>query len=303
MLNILDIIFLTLAFMITVTGSLILKYENHMPAFIIKAYKYGSFGYKGSGASFLQMIEMPKSYYRHFYVFSSLFSFVALTKMVLVYFLNFNVGDYIVMILRLLLEVEQPSVCVTAAVTAMSLLTVQCWKRFYETYYLQVFAKSSRMNVNHYLAGIIHYFGCVVAIIGQAPLFTGHKSKVVWTDGYTTIFIVPCILIFLWASYEQFQTNTIFANLRRDKKSKKLVTEDHSIPFGRLFRFVSSPHRMCEVIMYTVLLILVPTKTFFCIYLWVITNQFQTAIQAHEWYKTTFKSYPKERRIIIPNYF
>lgn len=109
MLNILDIIFLTLAFMITITGSLINKYENHIPVFIIKAYKYGSFAYKGSEANFLQLIEMPKSCYRHFYIFSSLFSTFALIQMILVYFCNFNVVEYVVLLLRCLLEVDHSS--------------------------------------------------------------------------------------------------------------------------------------------------------------------------------------------------
>lgn len=84
---------------------------------------------------------------------------------------------------------------------------------------------------------------------------------------------MPGVLIFLWCWQEQLKSNLIFANLRKDKKSGKVVTEDHGIPHGRLFEKVSSPHRMCELIMYTVLVLLIPTKTFFCIYLWVLGNQ------------------------------
>ncbi|XP_026765432.2 polyprenol reductase [Galleria mellonella] len=302
MLNILDIIFLGLAFAATVTGVLINNFEKHVPPFIIKGYRYGSFAYKGSDANFLQLIEVPKAWYRHFYLFSSLFGVITLTYMTSVYYFNLTVNKFFTILLRLLLEQDEPTVSVTAAIIAMTLLTIQCLKRLYETYIVQVFAKSSKMNLSHYLAGIIHYFACIVATVGQAPLFCGNQNReyITWNDTRTTVLAIPCSLIFLFAWYEQFKTNIIFANLRKDKKSGKVVTEEHSVPNGRLFKYISSPHRMCEIIIYTVLLLLIPTKTFFCIYLWVLGNQIQTAIQAHEWYKKTFKNYPTERLAVFP---
>ncbi|XP_059060157.1 polyprenol reductase [Achroia grisella] len=303
MLNILDIIFLGLAFTATITGVLINNFEKHVPPFIIKGYRYGSFAYKGSDANFLQVIEVPKAWYRHFYLFSSVFGVATLAYMILVYYFNFTVNHFFTIILRLLLEQDEPAVSATAAVIAMTLLTIQCIKRLYETYLIQVFAKSSKMNLSHYLAGIIHYFACIIATVGQAPLFCGNQNRqnVNWNDTRTSILVVPCSIIFLLSWYEQLKTNIIFANLRKDKKSGEVVTEDHGVPNGRLFSHISSPHRLCEIIIYTALLFLIPTKTFFCIYLWVLGNQIQTAIQAHEWYKKTFKNYPTNRFAVFPH--
>ncbi|XP_068627803.1 polyprenol reductase [Battus philenor] len=303
MLNILDLVFFSLAFMVSFTGFLINNFEKHVPVFVIKSFRYGSFAYRGSGANYLQMTEIPKEYYRHFYSFSSVFSALTLLYAILVYYFECNVNYYIVLILRLIMETNEPAVSVKAVVLALSLLTVQCIRRCYETYCLQVFAKSSKMNLSHYLVGLGHYFGCVIATVGQAPLFCGsqNRDKVIWTDTRTTFLSIPCIAVFLWAWYEQYQSNIIFANMRRDKKTGEVVTEDHGIPRGRVFERISSPHRFCEILLYTVLIILIPTKTFFCIYLWVLSNQIQTAIQAHEWYKKTFKDYPVNRNAIIPN--
>ncbi|CAB3241191.1 unnamed protein product [Arctia plantaginis] len=222
--------------------------------------------------------------------------------MILVYFFGVTVTYPVYFVLKVLLQENEPSVTVSAALIAMTLLTIQCLRRLYETYYLQVFAKSSKMNLSHYLAGIIHYFACIVTVVGQAPLFCGLQFREVmpWNNTYTTIIAVPCTVIFLVTWYEQFRSNIIFANLRKDKKSGKVVTEEHRIPHGRMFEYVSSPHRMCEIILYTILLLLVPTRTFFCIYLWVLGNQIQTAIQAHEWYKKTFDNYPTNRYAVFP---
>ncbi|XP_034825645.1 polyprenal reductase [Maniola hyperantus] len=305
MLNILDLGFLSLALTVAFTGFVIKNYEKHVPAFIIKGFKYGCFAYQGSGANYLQIIEVPKALYRHFYAFSSVFSAVTLIYALLVYCFELSVHRYVVIFLKLFLEQDEPSVPAIAAIIALTLLTIQCTRRCYETYYLQVFAQSSKMNLSHYVAGLVHYFAVVVAAIGQAPLFCGAQTreKILWSDTKTLLLSIPVTLIFLWAWYEQYKSNMIFANLRRDKKSGRVVTEKHSIPYGRLFSYVSSPHRLCEVIMYVMLLILIPTRTFFCIFLWVICNQVQTSIHAHEWYKNTFKDYPKDRTAFIPKIY
>lgn len=109
MLNILEFIFLSLAVAVTFTGVLISKYENHLPAFVIKGYKYGSFAYQGSGGNFLQIIEIPKAYYRHFYLFSSVLSVLTLGYMFLVYYFHCGVNKYIQFAMKLILEQDGPS--------------------------------------------------------------------------------------------------------------------------------------------------------------------------------------------------
>lgn len=118
-------------------------------------------------------------------------------------------------------------------------------------------------------------FGNVFSLLQIVSFIAGNQTteKITWTDSYTKIISIPCILVFLCCFYEQYKSNVIFANLRKDKKSGEIVTEDHSIPHGRVFEFVSSPHRLCEIIIYSMLVLLIPTKTFFCIYLWVLGNQ------------------------------
>lgn len=65
--------------------------------------------------------------------------------------------------------------CFTASrfsvLLAILLLTLQCVRRFYDTHCVSVFAKNSRMDLSHYLIGLIHYAGAVLAILCEAPLF------------------------------------------------------------------------------------------------------------------------------------
>ncbi|CAG4987851.1 unnamed protein product [Parnassius apollo] len=269
---------------------------------ILPALLYGSFGYKGRDGKILQAIELPKSYYRHFYVFAALFSNVTLVYMFMLYFMNLEINTYVHAILKAIFEQEEPAGSATAAFIAMSLITFHCVRRCYESHLLQVFASSGKMNIFHYGTAYVHYATVILATVGEAPLFCGDRVKenIRWVDTRTQILHIPCILIFLLASYEQYRSNVILANLRKDKKTGAVVTEEHRVPRGRLFEYVSSPHRLCEVILYIVIAVLIPTKTILIMCFWVLCNQIQCAVHAHVWYRKTFKDYPDNRMAIFP---
>lgn len=55
---------------------------------------------------------------------------------------------------------------------AVGLFTIQCTRRFYDTHFLSVFGKNSRMDLSHYIVGLIHYPGVFLAILCEAPAFT-----------------------------------------------------------------------------------------------------------------------------------
>lgn len=107
--NVIDFIFLNLAFAVTFTGVIINNFEKYVPAFIIKGYRYGSFAYQGDDANFLQVIEIPKAYYRHFYLFSTLFSASMLSYMFVVYFFGITVTFPVHFVLKVLLQENEPS--------------------------------------------------------------------------------------------------------------------------------------------------------------------------------------------------
>ncbi|CAK1578004.1 unnamed protein product [Parnassius mnemosyne] len=222
--------------------------------------------------------------------------------MFLVYFHNLEINTYVHALLKAIFEEEEPAVSATAAFIAMSLFTFHCSRRCYESHLLQVFASSGKINIWHYGIAYVHYMTFILATVGKAPLFCGDRVKenIRWIDTRTEILCIPCILIFLLASYEQYKSNVILANLRKDKKTGAVVTEEHRVPRGRLFECVSSPHRLCEVILYIVIAVLIPTKTIIIMCVWVLCNQVQCAFFVHVWYRKTFKYYPDNRMAIIP---
>lgn len=81
-----------------------------------------------------------------------------------------------------------------------------------------------------------------------------------------------------------------------------VVTEKHLMPEGGFFDFVSAPHMFWEIIMYSCLTVIMANNfSWWCVYLWVVSNQIENAWLTHKWYLQTFKNYPKDRRAIIPS--
>lgn len=118
-------------------------------------------------------------------------------------------------------------------------------------------------------------------------------------------FFTPCHMIgvslFLWSSYVQFDSHRILAQLRKDTTGR-IYTTKYSIPRGKWFDLVSSPHYMAEILIYLAITIVLGGKspTWWMVFLFVVTNQIFVGMFNHSWYLKTFSDYPKSRRAIIP---
>lgn len=71
-------------FFIVLMGSLINWFEKRLPVIFAQTFRYGKFAYDGKPSKF-KVIEVPKSWFKHFYVFSSLYSLYALYWVIDVY--------------------------------------------------------------------------------------------------------------------------------------------------------------------------------------------------------------------------
>lgn len=107
--------------------------------------------------------------------------------------------------------------------------------------------------------------------------------------------------MFLLSSYIQFDSHKILANLRKDKTGK-IYTTEHSIPRGKWFDLVSSPHYMAEIMIYLAITIVLGGRsiTWWMVFCFVVINQIFLGKFNHSWYLKTFRDYPKSRHAIIP---
>ena len=118
------------------------------------------------------------------------------------------------------------------------------FRRLYECAFINQPSKST-MNITHYIVGYAHYFCAATGVLCEAPGFV--SNSVITNIDFTDLGPdVPVLLImFCSAWYLQLVSHKIFAQL------KIRHPNIHSIPSGSLFKYVSCPHYLCEVIIYT----------------------------------------------------
>jgi hypothetical protein len=93
-----------------------------------------------------------------------------------------------------------------------------------------------------------------------------------------------------------------------EEKVEKLQSSDkrkvlYGIPRGGWFNYVSCPHYMAEIVIYTAFLIITKAAdtAMFFLYAFVVLNLTKNAIATHAWYKEKFgDKYPKNRKALIP---
>lgn len=129
------------------------------------------------------------------------------------------------------------------------------------------------------------------------------------------------VVIFFWASYQQYKCHSILANIRSGGTGTSNTTSNRhksviyqsgmdrenstsgsvGIPKGGWFELVSSPHYTAEIVIYSSLLLLEwDSMTMVCPCAFVLIVLSLSARQMHSWYCRKFDDYPTERKIIIP---
>ncbi|XP_063222729.1 polyprenol reductase [Bacillus rossius redtenbacheri] len=296
----LKIVFSLMTLFMIIGGGLMNNIEHFLPVFFTQTFRYGKFAYRGKPSS-LKLIEVPKRWFKHFYVFGAVYTTLAMATAFYVYFLSGTSPSYLSALLDLLTSRDRKaSGSAESCFLALCLLTIHTWHRLYETWCVSIFSES-RINIAHYVVGYLHYFGSVSAILAESPGFTNTKdlNATFRLKDITSLDIYGCAL-FLWACYHQYKCAVILANLRKNHKGE-VVTYEHRIPHGDWFELVSSPHLLSEVLMYLALaLVLRGSHTWLFVFLWVFCNQVESALLAHWWYLSNFKDYPKQRRAILP---
>ncbi|KAK5643117.1 hypothetical protein RI129_006962 [Pyrocoelia pectoralis] len=299
-LNYVRILFSLMTTSIILLGSLINAFEKYLPVIFSQVLRYGKMSHRGD--PIFKFLQVPKAWFKHFYLYSFLLSILSLVSLTAIFIFKFEVPIFVYDVLDAIGgSFRLASISNTSAFLGVSLLTLQCCRRFYDTWCVSVFGKTGRINIIHYLLGYIHYTGCIVSILLETSKFVRNTSlgaDLHWEDlSYKDALAV---IVFLWAWKHQYNVTVILSNLRKNKKGK-IITEAHILPHGDWFRYVSSPHMLAELLMYLALtVILWGNVTWLYIFAWVLSNQVESALLTHWWYKETFTNIPKNRKAIIP---
>jgi hypothetical protein len=145
------------------------------------------------------------------------------------------------------------------------------------------------MSFIHYLVGLIYY-----PLVGLTFLIDkkyGEYEKI------SLFNYCLALIIFLNASYIQYQVHLTLA------KNRRTENENYPIPNGHwIFEYFSCPNYIAEIFIYiSFLLISHRTSCFMSLVIWVIVNQCISALLGHRWYCQHYgQIYPAKRRAIIP---
>lgn len=106
-------------------------------------------------------------------------------------------------------------------------------------------------------------------------------------------FIIGCI-VFGSGVLLNWWSDQILLNLRKGGK------KGYFIPEGGLFRWISCPNFLGEILEWTGFAIMTWSPAALVFALWTFFNLVPRALDHHKWYRATFPEYPTERRALIP---
>ncbi len=90
------------------------------------------------------------------------------------------------------------------------------------------------------------------------------------------------------------QSDNILLRLRRESAGR------YGVPYGGLFRFVSCPNYLGEILEWIGFAILTWSPAAAAFAIWTAANLIPRALSNHRWYRERFLEYPNDRKALIP---
>jgi 3-oxo-5-alpha-steroid 4-dehydrogenase 1 len=101
------------------------------------------------------------------------------------------------------------------------------------------------------------------------------------------------MLLMIFGFYLGYSSDATLLKLKQQNKG-------YQIPYGGMFEYVSAPHFLGEILEWTGFAIAANTMTAYSFPIWTSANLIPRAILQHQWYRTTFREYPRNRKAILP---
>jgi len=104
--------------------------------------------------------------------------------------------------------------------------------------------------------------------------------------------LITGIILFLTGSVKYYDFLLI--------KLRPISGNGYKIPYGGLFKYVSCPNFLGEIISWTGFALVAFNLAALSFLIWTIVNLTTRALDHHKWYNKEFPEYSKERRALIP---
>lgn len=127
--------------------------------------------------------------------------------------------------------------------------------------------------------------------IGYQLGFLGGRTEIsLWESVAGAVLFASGFTIHFWS-------DQILIHLRQPGET------GYKVPFGFLFRYVSSPNYLGELIQWTGFAVLLGAPAGWLFVFWTFVNLVPRAVSNHRWYKSRFADYPATRKVLLPGIF
>lgn len=276
------------------------------PRWILELFQYGKTRNGKVENRLVKLIEVPKSWFRHYYIFGICVSVFMVLLTVGCFVLGVDVPGKGTVNNIFLNTANKPTIDEYSVMMICMMMLIQHARRIYECQTISVYSKGT-MNVLHYFLGFMLYSTVQLCAISDGPTLnyqfqhTGVSLLSLGENLLENWHKILGVVVFLWASYHHHQSHVILAQLRKDATGKTVLHTKHTIPYGGLFEYFSAPHFVCEILIYVAMGLVAMRSYAFWMgpVLFTCTNQLLMIHVTHKWYKQKFEDYPK-RYMIIP---
>jgi 3-oxo-5-alpha-steroid 4-dehydrogenase 1 len=144
------------------------------------------------------------------------------------------------------------------------------------------------------VSGVVFGFAFNAAngfINGFAVVHAPHLMSAAWLSDPRLLAGLAIAVTGWWIN---FQADSILIKLRADGST------GYKIPYGGMFRYVSSANYFGEILLWCGWAMMSWTLAGLTFALFTIANLGPRALSHHRWYRETFPDYPKERKALIP---
>jgi 3-oxo-5-alpha-steroid 4-dehydrogenase 1 len=104
------------------------------------------------------------------------------------------------------------------------------------------------------------------------------------------------LALFLLGMFINRQADRVLLELRRSTSA----SGEYLIPYGGLYRLVSCPNYLGEMLEWLGWAVLTWSWAGFGFFVWTTANLLPRALAHHAWYREKFPDYPRRRRAVIP---
>jgi len=111
---------------------------------------------------------------------------------------------------------------------------------------------------------------------------------------FTDIRFITGVLVFITGFIINKYSDHILFSLRKPGET------GYKIPYGGMYRWVSNPHYLGEILEWTGWAIATWSLPGLSFVIWTSANLIPRAITNHKWYKSKFPDYPENRKAVIP---